>query len=159
MDMKSLFQQIGGRFKRDRQELPDEVVEGFLRVLEEVRIEDMPCSAVFAKLDEYVEKEVDGQDAAKLMPLLRSRMEVDALTLDHPRILIETNSKNETNYADMTGPADTARAIDEVIAALRRVRRGARRHLVDRGHRLGRERPGLHRRAGRRVQPVARPDR
>ena len=48
--------------------------------------------------------------SVKLMPLLRSRMEVDALTLDHPRILIETNSKNETNYADMTGPADTVRA-------------------------------------------------
>jgi hypothetical protein len=76
MDMKSLFQQIGGRFKRDRQELPDEVVEGFLRVLEEVRIEDMPCSEVFAKLDEYVEKEVDGQDAAKLMPLLREHFDL-----------------------------------------------------------------------------------
>lgn len=77
MDMKSLFQQIGDRFRRDRQEqLPDEVVAGFLRVLEEVRVEEMPCSEVFAKLDEYVDKEVGGEDAAKLMPLLREHFDL-----------------------------------------------------------------------------------
>src|SRR5512140_361421 len=76
MNMKDLFQQIGGRFKRDRQELPDEVVAGFLRVLEEARVEEMPCSQVFAKLDEYVEKELDGQDVEKLMPLLREHFDL-----------------------------------------------------------------------------------
>ncbi len=76
MNMKDLFQQIGGRFKKDRQEIPDEVVAGFLRVLEEVRVDEMPCSEVFAKLDEYVEKELDGQDAARLMPLLREHFDL-----------------------------------------------------------------------------------
>lgn len=76
MNMKDLFQHIGGHFKRDRQELPDEVVEGFLRVLEEVRIDDMPCSEVFSRLDEYVEKEVGGEDAARLMPLLREHFDL-----------------------------------------------------------------------------------
>ncbi len=63
MSMKDLIQQIGDQFKRDRQELPDEVVERFLRVLEEVRLEDMPCSEVFVRLDEYVEKQISGEDA------------------------------------------------------------------------------------------------
>ncbi len=76
MNMKDLFHQIGGHFKKDRQELPDEVVAGFLRVLEEARVEEMPCSEVFSKLDEYVEKEVDGQDVAQLMPLLREHFDL-----------------------------------------------------------------------------------
>lgn len=76
MNMKNLFQQIGGRFRRDRQELPDGVVEGFMRVLEEARVEEMPCSEVFSRLDEYVEKELDGQDVEKLMPLLREHFDL-----------------------------------------------------------------------------------
>jgi hypothetical protein len=78
MNMKDFFQQIGGRFKKDkdRQELPDEVVAGFLRVLEEVRVEEMPCSEVFSRLDEYVEKELDGQDPGKLRPLLREHFDL-----------------------------------------------------------------------------------
>ena len=58
------------------QELPDEVVQGFLRVLERVRLEDMPCSQVFALLDQYVEKEVGGEAAAQLMPLLREHLDM-----------------------------------------------------------------------------------
>ncbi len=76
MNMKDLFQQIGGRFKKDRQELPDEVVAGFQRVLEEVRTEEMPCSEVFSRLDEYVDKEMGGEDVAKLMPLLREHFDL-----------------------------------------------------------------------------------
>jgi len=76
MNMKDFFQHIGGHFKREHQELPDEVVEGFLRVLEEVRVEDMSCDQVFSRLDEYVEKEVSGEDAALLMPLLREHFDL-----------------------------------------------------------------------------------
>jgi hypothetical protein len=76
MNMKDLFQHIGGHFRRDHQELPDEVVEGFLRVLEEARQEDMPCSQVFSRLDEYVETEMHGEDPARLMPLLREHFDL-----------------------------------------------------------------------------------
>ncbi len=77
MNMKDIFQHIGGRFKKDRQqELPDEVVEGFIRVLEQVRVEDMSCEQVFSRLDEYVEKELDGQDVEQLMPLLREHFDL-----------------------------------------------------------------------------------
>jgi hypothetical protein len=80
MNMKDFFQHIGGHFKRDRQELPqefsDEVVESFLRVLEQVRVEDMPCEQVFSRLDEYVDKEMRGEDAALLMPLLREHFDL-----------------------------------------------------------------------------------
>ncbi len=76
MGMKNFFQHIGGHFKRESQELPDEVIEGFLRVLEEVRLEDMSCTQAFSKLDEYVEKEFHGEDAARLMPLLREHLDM-----------------------------------------------------------------------------------
>ncbi len=80
MKMKSIFQQIGDRFKRDRQqdqpEYSDEIIAGFLRVLEEARVEDMPCDQVYALLDEYVENEVHGGEAAKLMPLLREHLDM-----------------------------------------------------------------------------------
>jgi hypothetical protein len=80
MNMRSIFQQIGDRFRRDRrQEQPeysDEVLAGFLRVLEEARVEDVPCEQVYARLDEYVESEVHGQDVSKLMPLLREHLDM-----------------------------------------------------------------------------------
>lgn len=80
MNMKDIFQQIGDRFKKDRRQqsadYPDEVIAGFLRVLEEVRLQEMPCDQVYAKLDEYVENEVHGHEAAKLMPLLREHLDM-----------------------------------------------------------------------------------
>ena len=76
MNIKDLFQHISDHFRHDHQELPDEVVQGFLRVLEDVRKDDMPCGQVFSRLDEYVEKEVHGHDAARLMPLLREHLDL-----------------------------------------------------------------------------------
>jgi hypothetical protein len=75
MNMKQLFQQIAGHFRRDHQQLPDEVIQRFLRILDDVRLEDMPCSEVYARLDEYVEKEMQGEDASVLMPLLKEHLD------------------------------------------------------------------------------------
>jgi len=71
--MKKPIEQNPGQ---EHTELPDEVVQGFLRVLEQVRVEDMPCSQVFALLDQYVEKEVRGEAAERLMPLLREHLDI-----------------------------------------------------------------------------------
>jgi len=59
-----------------RKELPNEAVLGFLRILEGVREEEIPCSEIYAKLDEYVEREVSKKDAAQLMPLIREHLDV-----------------------------------------------------------------------------------
>jgi hypothetical protein len=58
------------------QELSDEVVRDFLDVLEHVRLEEMPCSHVFELLDQYVDTEVRGEAAARLMPLLREHFDL-----------------------------------------------------------------------------------
>jgi hypothetical protein len=54
----------------------DKVVRDFLRVLEQARIEEMPCSHVFELLDQYVDTEVRGEAAARLMPLLREHFDL-----------------------------------------------------------------------------------
>ena len=74
--MRRFLEELAGRFRRDRSGVPDEAVQGFLGVLEEARRRDMPCSEVFARLDEYVEKEVHGEAAARLMPLLREHFDL-----------------------------------------------------------------------------------
>ena len=73
MNIRSIIQKIKSGFNH-REEIPNKAVLGFLRVLESVREEDVPCDEVYARIDEYVEREVDSKDAAKLMPLVREHL-------------------------------------------------------------------------------------
>jgi hypothetical protein len=73
--MSSNFEDLTRRHHTKPDELPDDVIRGFLRILESVRVQDMPCSEVFARLDEYVEHEVLDHEAAQLMPLLREHFD------------------------------------------------------------------------------------
>ena len=59
-----------------KQEIPNEAVLGFLRVLENVRAEDITCNEIYSKLDEYVENEVSKRDAARIMPLIREHLDI-----------------------------------------------------------------------------------
>ena len=60
-----------------QKELPNEAVLGILRVLDNLPQEDeISCGELFAKLDEYVEREVDKKDAAILMPVIREHLDV-----------------------------------------------------------------------------------
>ena len=43
----------------------------------------------------------------KLIPLFKGQVEVTSVTFDKPRILIETNRKGETNYADLSNAPAT----------------------------------------------------
>jgi len=96
MSARDFIQNIQDKFKR-KEPLSDEVVEGFLRVLEKVRAEDMNCEEVFTQLDEYVEKEVDGKDAARLMPLLREHLDLCSDCCDEYEALLEVIEKSSSN--------------------------------------------------------------
>ena len=76
MNMKNLFQSIQNLFKPWEEVLQDEVIVKFLRILEDVRAEDMSCDEMFDRLDEFVEKEVESHDAEKLMPLVREHLDM-----------------------------------------------------------------------------------
>ena len=75
MNIRNLIRRIRNSLHL-RKELPNEAVVGFLRILEGVREEEIPCSEIYAKLDEYVEREVSKKDAAQLMPLIREHLDV-----------------------------------------------------------------------------------
>ena len=75
MKIRAIIQKIRNSFHH-QEELPNQAVLGFLRVLESVREEDAPCDEVYARIDEYVEREVDKKDAAQLMPLVREHLDL-----------------------------------------------------------------------------------
>ena len=75
MNIRNLIRRIRNSLHLQKQ-LPNEAVLGFLRVLEDVREEEIPCSEIYSKLDEYVEREVSKKDAAQLMPLIREHLDV-----------------------------------------------------------------------------------
>lgn len=56
--------------------LTDQAVLGFLRLLEDEDKEEISCDELYGKLDEYVEREVDVHDAARIMPLIREHLDV-----------------------------------------------------------------------------------
>lgn len=75
MNIRAIIQKIKSSFNH-HEEIPNEAVLGFLRVLESVREEDIPCDEIYARIDEYVEREVDKKDAAQLMPLIREHLDI-----------------------------------------------------------------------------------
>ena len=58
------------------EQITDETVLGFLRVLESAEKEEISCNELYEKLDEYVEREVDRKDVAKLMPVIRDHLDM-----------------------------------------------------------------------------------
>jgi hypothetical protein len=58
-------------------ELQDEVVIKFLHVLENARAEELSCTDIFARLDEFVEAEVLAKNEAdKISPLVREHLDM-----------------------------------------------------------------------------------
>ena len=94
MSVKDIFQRIRSGSSKDNQGLPDEVIQGFLRVLEDVRKDDMPCSQVFSRLDEYVEKEMHGEDVSRLMPLLREHLDLCSDCCEEYEALLDVLEKS-----------------------------------------------------------------
>ena len=75
MNIRTIIQKIRSSFNQ-HEELPNATVTGFLRILESVREEEVPCDEIYARIDEYVEREVDKKDAAELMPLVREHLDL-----------------------------------------------------------------------------------
>ena len=75
MNIRDLIQRVKNRLT-PHEKLPNEAVLGFLRVLEDVRRDELTCPEIFDKLDEYVEKEIDTKDTAHIMPLIREHLDM-----------------------------------------------------------------------------------
>lgn len=76
MNIKNFIQRIRNK-SNPEPELTDEVVEKFLKVLEQARAEEMTCSDMYSRLDEFVEKEVkEPETAEKITPLVREHLDM-----------------------------------------------------------------------------------
>lgn len=78
MNIKNFIHRIQNTFtpQREALELQDEVVLKFLRVLENAREEELSCSEMYARLDEFVENEVQSKDSEKLAPLIHEHLDM-----------------------------------------------------------------------------------
>ena len=92
MNIRAMIQNIKKRFNR-QEEIPSEAIVGFLRVLESVREEDASCDEIYARIDEYVEREVDRKDAAQLMPLVREHLDMCSECCDEYEALLDILEK------------------------------------------------------------------
>ena len=75
MNLSALIRKIRSGIS-PQEELSNEAVLGFLRVLETVDNEEISCDELYEKLDQYVEREVDKKDAARIMPLMREHLDI-----------------------------------------------------------------------------------
>lgn len=92
MNIRAIIQKIKSSFNH-HEEIPNEAVLGFLRVLESVREEDVPCDEIYARIDEYVEREVDKKDAAQLMPLIREHLDICSECCEEYQALLDVLDK------------------------------------------------------------------
>ena len=92
MKIRAIIQKIKSSFNH-HEELPNQAVLGFLRVLESVREEDAPCDEVYARIDEYVEREIDKKDAARLMPLVREHLDICSECCEEYEALLDVLEK------------------------------------------------------------------
>lgn len=99
MKIRELIQRVRDSLK-PHEELPNEAVLGFLRVLEGVRMEELSCEEIYSKLDEYVECELDSKEAAHVMPLIREHLDICSECCEEYEALldvIEKTDNTETN--------------------------------------------------------------
>jgi len=96
MNIQELIQRVRNALS-PHDELSNEAVKGFLRVLEQVRAEELSCDEIDAKLDEYVELEVKKEDAAHIMPLIREHLDLCQDCCDEYEALLDVVEKSNKN--------------------------------------------------------------
>ncbi|GAB4450805.1 MAG: hypothetical protein OHK0041_13150 [Anaerolineales bacterium] len=92
MNLRELIQRVRKKIK-PHEELSNEAVLGFLRVLEDVRKEELSCAEIYSKLDEYVECEIGCKDAAHVMPLIREHLDICQECCDEYEALLDVVEK------------------------------------------------------------------
>jgi hypothetical protein len=80
-----------------QKELPNDAVLGILRVLDDIPDEEITCDDLYARLDEYVEREVDSNDAAQIMPVIREHLDLCPECCEEYEVLLEVLSKSSKN--------------------------------------------------------------
>lgn len=94
MKIQDIIKQIRASLGLQK-ELSDAAVLGMLRVLDEVPVEEISCSELYTKLDEYVEREVDQKDAAYIMPVIREHLDMCPECCEEYEALLDVLSQSQ----------------------------------------------------------------
>ena len=82
-------------------EITDEVVLRFLKILEQVREEDLSCTDLYARLDEFVEAEVKGgKDATIITPLIHEHLDMCSECCDEYEALLNVVENTQDENQD-----------------------------------------------------------
>ena len=76
MKVQDLIQQIRDFFGHKPEDLSDVMIEQLIRSLMNSNEEELSCSEVYDLLDQYAESHLRGEDAERLMPLLREHLDI-----------------------------------------------------------------------------------
>lgn len=98
MNIRELIQRVRNGL-RPHEELPNAAVLGFLRVLENVRKEELSCEEIYSKLDEYVECELGCKDASHVMPLIREHLDICSECCEEYEALLDVVEKTDENQS------------------------------------------------------------
>ncbi len=93
MNLQAIIRKIRNSFNH-REELPNQAVLGFLRVLESMPDEEATCEEVYLRIDEYVERQVDQHDAAQLMPVIREHLDLCSECCEEYEALLDILEKS-----------------------------------------------------------------
>ena len=99
MNTKKSLQNLKDKTK-SQEELQDEVVLKFLKILESVREEDMSCSEMYERIDEFVEREVKAHDAEKIMPLIQEHIDMCPECCDEYEALLDVLEHTQEDSKD-----------------------------------------------------------
>lgn len=94
MNIQDLIKRVRDRMK-PQEELTNEAVLGFLRVLEHDHDGELSCDEIYTKLDEYVECEVDSKEAARVMPLIRHHLDICSDCCEEYEALLDVVEKTD----------------------------------------------------------------
>ncbi len=76
-------------------QIPDELIESLIRSLEHTHDEECTCEDVYAVVDEFAESEFRGEDAARLMPLIKQHMELCHNCCEEYEALLDVLEKSQ----------------------------------------------------------------
>jgi hypothetical protein len=77
MKTQEMLQKIRGFFMKTKtQKVPDPIVELLMRSLQHTREEECDCGEFLNGVDQYAEMNINGEDAARLMPLIKDHLEI-----------------------------------------------------------------------------------
>ncbi len=95
MKIMDLFRRFQGLFRKESPELSDELVERLIHSLEDTAEDECTCEDVYAIVDEYAERQFQGEDAARLMPLIKQHLDICHDCCEEYEALLEILEKSQ----------------------------------------------------------------